>query len=220
MKKISILLIFFTLILTSCESEKEIPGLNDENWTAGDEWIDTRDWQSYATVQIGDQVWMARNLNYNSKDGFSEANPYFPGYQDIYGLLYDWNTAHTACPEGWHLPDIEEWHILCDYLGGADVAGGKLRQAGTEYWGSSSVGVTNESGFSALPGGHKDWEIGFLGVGHWAAFWVADTSFIYYIGHIHQDIEFAYVFTQGGTEVSFDKEGITGACSVRCIKDE
>jgi len=77
-----------------------------------------------------------------------------------YGYLYDWQTAKNVCPRGWHLPSDAEWSTLTDFLGGIDVVGGKLKAEGTidartGIWDSPNVGATNESGFTALPGGLK-----------------------------------------------------------------
>ena len=70
-----------------------------------------------------------------------------------YGALYNWTAAKTACPEGWHLPSDAEWMQLTDFLGGVYVAGGKLKETDTIHWKSPNVGATNETSFTALPGG-------------------------------------------------------------------
>ena len=84
-----------------------------------------------------------------------------------YGALYTWAAAMNGtgssianpsgvqgvCPAGWHLPSDAEWTELNDYLGGTSVAGGKLKETGTTHWNSPNTGATDESGFSALPGG-------------------------------------------------------------------
>ena len=59
-----------------------------------------------------------------------------------------------VCPPGWHIPGDEEWTQLTDYLGGESVAGGKLKETGTTHWSSPNTGATNETGFTALPGGY------------------------------------------------------------------
>jgi len=88
----------------------------------------------------------------------------------IYGVLYNWPaamngaTSSTAnpsgvqglCPTGWHLPSDAEWTQLTDYLGGTSVAGGKLKETGTTHWSSPNTGATNETGFTALPGGYRN----------------------------------------------------------------
>jgi len=115
--------------------------------------LDDRDGQTYNTVVIGNQCWMKENLNCetgNSWCFYDNAT-----YCDTYGRLYDWNTAMTACPSGWHLPSIEEWISLSDFLGGNSVAGGKMKETGTTHWAFPNNGATNSSDFSGLPGGYK-----------------------------------------------------------------
>jgi uncharacterized protein (TIGR02145 family) len=75
-----------------------------------------------------------------------------------YGALYNWYTVNTnkLCPRGWHVPTDAEWTKLTDYLGGENVAGGKLKETGTTHWESPNTGATNESGFTALPGGERN----------------------------------------------------------------
>lgn len=70
-----------------------------------------------------------------------------------YGTLYNLHSSKNACPSGWHLPSNLEWLLLLNYLGGEDVAQNKLKEAGTIHWASPNTGATNESGFTALPGG-------------------------------------------------------------------
>ena len=87
-----------------------------------------------------------------------------------YGVLYNWTAAmqgevssdanpsgvQGVCPDGWHLPSHIEWDILINYLGGVDVAEGKLIESGTAHWPSPNIGATNESGFTGLPGGFRN----------------------------------------------------------------
>ncbi|CAN0495783.1 unnamed protein product, partial [Phaeothamnion confervicola] len=66
------------------------------------------------------------------------------------------SNVQGACPNDWHLPSVAEWTELIDYLGGKEVAGGKMKQTGTIYWLNPNTGATNESGFSALGAGYID----------------------------------------------------------------
>jgi uncharacterized protein (TIGR02145 family) len=74
-----------------------------------------------------------------------------------YGALYNWYTINTGklCPPGWHVPTDVEWKTLTTYIGGESVAGGKLKETGTDHWMNPNIGATNETGFSALPGGYN-----------------------------------------------------------------
>jgi len=137
----------------------------------------------YSTVNIGTQLWMAENLKttkYNdgtdiplvtdntewsdlNTPGYCWYNNDMGTYGDTYGALYNWYAVNTGilCPDGWHVPADEEWTTLIDYLGGESIAGGKLKEEGIIHWESPNTGATNESGFTALPGGYRS-NMGFF----------------------------------------------------------
>ena len=129
---------------------------------------DSRDGQTYPTVKIGNQVWMAKNLNYATNSG-SWCYDNQSSNCDIYGRLYDWNTAKQVCPRGWHLPSDEEWKTMEEFLSGS--VGGKLKETGNSHWRSPNTGATNSSGFAALPGGCRDDGGDFSYLGYYADFW-------------------------------------------------
>jgi len=132
----------------------------------------------YNTVTIGNQIWMKENLktsrfNDNSNitlvtdnttwSGLSTPGYCFynndPGtYKDTYGALYNWYAASAGniCPSGWFIPTDSDWTVLSTFLGTESVAGGKMKEAGLDHWISPNSGATNESGFTALPGGYRD----------------------------------------------------------------
>lgn len=129
----------------------------------GDTLIDSRDGQKYATVCVGDQVWMAENLNYGSGHCYED----IPANCETYGQFYYWPDATNdsasndvpsgirgVCPAGWHLPSDAEWDILVNNLGGVDVAGGKMKAL--NLWDSPNTGADNSSGFNGLPAGLLD----------------------------------------------------------------
>jgi uncharacterized protein (TIGR02145 family) len=116
---------------------------------------------------------MAENLAYAPSSGNYWAYDNDDANIEIYGYLYDWQTALNVCPTGWHMPSDGEWKELTDYLGGQRVAGGKLKatgsiEEGTGLWYAPNTGATNESGFTALPGGIRSHYIGLVG-GWWSA---------------------------------------------------
>jgi len=150
----------------------------------------------YQTVKIGDQWWMAENLRVTHyRDGKDIPHVmYSPDWKncdigaycsynnsetkaDTYGHLYNWFAVVHECnlaPAGWHVPTDAEWTTLTTYLGGKSVAGGKLKEAGTTHWTTPNTGATNESGFTALPGGYRHCDDGnFIGLGYYATFWSA-----------------------------------------------
>lgn len=122
------------------------------------------DGNNYAVVTIGTQTWMAENLNYETADSWWYNNSSVNGA--IYGRLYKWYAALTACPSGWHLPSDDEWKTLEMFLGmsqsqadqtgwrGTDE-GGKMKETGITHWDSPNTGAENSSGFTALPGGYR-----------------------------------------------------------------
>ena len=133
---------------------------------------DTRDDKTYKTVVIGTQTWMAENLNYDPGTGNSTCYNNQASNCTTYGRLYDWSTANTVCPSGWHLPSDAEWTTLTDYVGGSSTAGTKLKAA--SGW-SFRSGIENLDtyGFSALPGGSGSSGGSFVSVGDGGGWWSA-----------------------------------------------
>jgi uncharacterized protein (TIGR02145 family) len=148
----------------------------------------------YHTVVIGSQEWMVENLKttkYNDgtaiplvTDGTEWNNLTTPGYcwynndaatyKNTYGALYNWYSVNMGklAPTGWHVPTDSDWSTLGTYLGGDAVAGGKLKEVGTTHWNSPNTGATNETGFSALPGGSCGGG-NFVNVGIFGNWWSA-----------------------------------------------
>ena len=112
---------------------------------------DSRDGKTYKTVKIGDQVWMAENLNFETDSSFCYNDS--AEYCAKYGRLYEWSAAMEACPSGWHLPDTAEWRTLLDAAGGDSIAGTMLKS--TSGWNSDGNG-TDDFGFTVLPAGGWD----------------------------------------------------------------
>jgi uncharacterized protein (TIGR02145 family) len=146
---------------------------------------DNRDNKIYNYVTIGSQVWMAENLKYlpaafSNHDILSNTEPlYYHNNYSKYGVLYNWPAAMEACPQGWHLPSHDEWNDLINYLGGATVAGGKMKEEGFEYWDEPNEGATNESGFKALPGGTTDWARAGMFAFFWSSTLDPDGAYLY-----------------------------------------
>ena len=155
---------------------------------------DSRDGKIYRTVTIGSQIWMAENLNYVTNTG-SKCYWNEPDSCAKYGRFYNWATAvgmpegkcgegnecdlvgpiQGVCPDGWHLPSYAEWHALLFAVGGAGIAGSKLKSetCWTDSNGDNCILGEDAFGFSALPtglggNGSLDKPIGF---GSWAFFW-------------------------------------------------
>ena len=147
-----------------------------------------------------------------------------PANSTTFGRLYNWyvvdNNASTklasnggknVCPTGWHVPADAEWTILTDYLGGEEVAGGKLKETGLTHWASPNTGDANEYGFTALPGGYRyyDGAYGFIGYnGYWwsSTEYSSDYAWFRYI---------SYSNANSYSSFSFKRSGF----SVRCLRD-
>jgi uncharacterized protein (TIGR02145 family) len=121
------------------------------SFTTQETYTDLRDGKKYQTIIIGNQEWMAENLSYEPEEGKFWAYGNDEGFIESYGLLYNWTTAREVCPQGWHLPEIDEFEQLIDTLGGLNVAGGKMKNL--TGWNPPNTGATNSSGFTGLPGG-------------------------------------------------------------------
>ncbi len=198
--------------------------------STGNTFTDPRDGKVYKTVTIGTQVWMAENLRYlpsvvgPGTGSNTTAYYYVYGYDgtDVtaakatsnyatYGALYNWTAAQTSCPTGWHLPSDAEWIELTDYLGGTNNAGGKLKEIGTTHWGSPNTGATNETGFTALPGGNRTNNGTFIFIGGSGAWWSASESSAARAWYRGMASNYSGVYRYGyGKELGF---------SVRCVRD-
>ena len=177
------------------------------NWPAvSGTMTDSRDGQSYKTVTIGTQTWMAENLNYKTTNSFC--------YEDNasnctkYGRLYTWDAATTACPSDWHLPTKAEYETLIAAVGGESTAGKMLKA--TSGWGNSANGV-DEYSFSVLPAGYKVNNGGYENEGDFTYFWTSTES----------NGSKAYVlglsFSRDAGLIDADKNY---GYSVRCVKGE
>jgi uncharacterized protein (TIGR02145 family) len=145
------------------------PGVNPSVTTGT--FADSRDGKTYKKVTIGGKTWMAENLNYAAEG--SKCYEDNPSNCATYGRLYNWATALTACPSGWHLPTDAEWTALTNFVG--SNAGTKLKSS-TGWRSSSSVPAgTDQYGFSALPGGYGTSRGDFNDVGS-IGYWWSDTD--------------------------------------------
>ncbi|MEI6091364.1 MAG: FISUMP domain-containing protein [bacterium] len=185
-------------------------------------------------IKIGNQIWMGCNLDVdtyrngerilNARDSAAWANfddtsrvscyyDYNPDNGQIYGKLYSWyavSNPRGLAPAGWHIPTKAEWEELVNYLGGNDVAGGKLKSTGTVetgdgLWNAPNIGATNETGFSALPGGLNN-RFGIC-------------SSIGYVAYYWSSSYYNMAISSNDATISFWKRDFSNAYSIRCIKD-
>ena len=188
----------------------------------------------YRTVIIGTQTWMVENLKttkYRNGDAISNVTKdsewetikvdAWCNYDnkdtngELYGRLYNWNAVsdkRNMAPKGWHVPTNKEWELLEEFLGGNEIAGGKLKEIGFENWMTPNRGATNELGFSARPGGCRYANDGkFYGVGN-SGYWWSSTE--------------ASTSCAWGSGLGYDDSNVrrnyftkSGGCSVRCVRD-
>lgn len=200
------------------------------------------DGNTYKTIQIGNQIWMAENLRTKK---YSDGTPlidgiglgdissdyitkyYFsynddPNYAYTFGYLYTWaavmngeassNTnpsgVRGVCPTGWHVPSIAEWNELESYLDYND-AGGKLKEVGTDHWLSPNTGATNETGFTALPGGYKAYNGVFFGLYERTFLWMSCCEGAFATDLIRYDV----------SGLSSTGDSRVFGHSVRCVQD-
>jgi len=197
----------------------------------------------YKTVQIGDQWWMAENLMttkfndgtpipdvtnndewcYLTTPGYRWYEDNASSYKDIYGALYNWYTGSgdkNVCPIGWHVPTNADWIELTTYLGETN-AGGKLKATGTieegdGLWNYPNAYATNETGFSALPGGFLDvyYIYGdpqpytrFISMGGFGFFWTSTTGMSRLLRYDSGDVQVTGIFS------------LPCGLSIRCVRN-
>ncbi len=197
-----------------------------------------KDFNYYNVITIGTQTWMQENLNVGKEISVKSAQTdngiieKWCADCKTYGGLYTWEkamnyspfdtaeigTTQGICPTGWHVPTHFEWKILQAFAGGSTEGGGNLKETGTLHWQTPNSGATNETGFTALPGGNTDYVNGdqtnpgnneLLLVGEWALFWSAGI-----------DLNGAWFLVFDDT-IFISTLGRCDLCgkSVRCIKD-
>jgi uncharacterized protein (TIGR02145 family) len=188
------------------------------------------DGNTYKTVIIGKQEWMAENLNvehYRNGDPIPQIQDkeewanlttgawcYYENNSEngvIYGKLYNWYAVmdpRGLAPEGWHIPDDEEWNTIINLLGGAGTAGKEMKSSSGWIEGGNG---TNSSGFSGLPGGYRNHDGYFSNIGKNGIFWSSTAFneksawFRNLIGSISDVYRPNYFFVNG--------------LSIRCVKD-
>jgi len=199
--------------------------------------ITDKEGNSYKTVFIGTQQWMAENLKVskysdgtaipnitdntqwqNNRTGASAYYNNDAANNAKYGKLYNWyavskttNGNKNVCPTGWHVPSDAEWTVLTDYLGGLTIAGGKLKEVGTTSWNSPNTESTNTSLFTGLPGGSRYSNGSYSTIGNFGNWWSSTEGSAY--------IAWYRRLTGGsGSAYSYNNNKEVGL-SVRCLRD-
>lgn len=185
----------------------------------------------YHTIQIGTQTWMVENLKVTRflngdiildlTDSSDWCNSTINGYcfydSAKYGLLYNYYTIsddRKLAPEGWRVPNDNDWQTLIDFLGGNVVAGGKLKEEGILDWKSPNSGANNSSGFKALPGGLRKPDGQYKFIGEHGYFW----SITEWVDNQYTAIELSYDDFSAIQPDVYSNYKSTGY-SIRCIKE-
>jgi uncharacterized protein (TIGR02145 family) len=196
----------------------------------------------YNTVIIGTQVWMAENLKTTKfRNGelisttfpatltiSGESTPKYQWAYDgdesnaaIYGRLYTWYAVsdnRNICPTGWHVGSDTEWAVLINYLGGAAVAGSKLKEVGTIHWLEPNTDATNVSGFTALPGGLRN-KNGNFGNPQSDGTWLRDDGNWWSSTEYDNGTAWNRVLSPSSPNVTRWNYSKAGGLSVRCVKE-
>jgi uncharacterized protein (TIGR02145 family) len=196
--------LFVLLAMAGCGKDSA-PGSSDPvnlTCTYANTFTDPRDNKVYPVIVIGSQTWMAKNLDYEVAGSWCNNCA-------EYGRLYDWQTALTVAPPGWHLPSVEEWEELVNTLGGYEVAGGKLKYV--TGWKDPNSGATNSYCFSALPAEFRANDGSLIGVKENTAYWST----------LESGAEISKAFLLGALYSKIQKSDFSKAwgLSVRCIKN-
>ena len=192
-----------------------------------------KDNNNYSIVEIGSQVWMAENLkatkynngndidypgsnvddwNNNTSGAYAWYNNDKVTNKNIYGALYNWYAVNSEniCPTGWHVPISEEWITLRDFLGGSGIAGEKIKETGGSHWTPINHHSTNESGFTALPGGIRTAQ-NFIELRHTGYFWSSATK------HNQTSSYGWFISSLSDALTESDSQYLNDGLSVRCI---
>lgn len=202
------------------------------------------DGNTYRTIKIADQSWMAENLRttrYNDgspiphvngvagwinrgTEGYCWYNNDAERFGEIFGALYNWYCISTnkICPSGWHVPGDDEWAALIEYAGGDSIAGRKMKESTDAHWVQTEASITNSTGFTVLPGGNR-WGVTtdplsyFTDLGYSGNFWSSTEFSDPGFGIYGAYCRSFYHAWDGCTQSVFTRnEGL----SVRCIKDQ
>lgn len=226
---ISIIVAVFVFGLYYAVNEEKAYSDNGEKHETGT--ITDIDGNTYRTVKIREQWWMAENLKVkhyrngdaipNVTDNKAWVNLKKGAYcrydndeakAETFGNLYNWyavNDPRCLAPKGWHVPSYAEWQKLVDYLGVSSVYGGKMKE--TAHWSGPNTGATNESGFSALPGGYCGYNGNFFFIGRHALFWSSTES--------NRDNAWTWTLHYDNSAVYFSSLDKRSGFSVRCVRD-
>lgn len=214
------------LLVAGCAKDGKVGSVKDN------------DGNTYKTIQIGNQVWMAENLRVKTfKDGSTIEGVRVYDDKDenvsVYGRLYTFSAATNdglvekgyvrgACPKGWHIPTDSDWKELETYIGLAQeeldktawrgtTEGGKLKETGTAHWAEPNTEATNSTGFSAMPGGSYNTTIGYTSLGLAGYYWSSTA--------IDEFTSWSRALHHSSGQIGRYPSGKDLAASIRCVKN-
>lgn len=202
------------------------------------EYITDYDGNIYTWITIGTQQWLVENFRCEHyADGISIPNltldadwiaedgtPGHDGaycyynnettYKAVYGALYNWyavNNAHGLAPAGWRVPSEADWTVLFTFLGGTDVAGGKLKEIGSTHWNAPNIGATDDYGFSAVGAGDRESSGPFTSLG--------DSNYFWGSTEVGPGTALPYFLSRFGTEIHSSSTLKRLGYSIRLMRD-
>ena len=222
---------FLFFFLFSCKKDKSSDDSSSKPTVPAT--VTDYDGNVYHTVTIGTQAWLVENLkvtHYRNGSAIQNATSASAwtalsggGYCDYlfnttsytkYGHLYNWaavNNSNNLAPTGWHVASNADYSTLISFLGGANAAGGPLKETGTTDWASPNNGATNSSGFTALPGGYVDNTGASSLITNYGCYWTSTTN----TSANAYNCEIYY----GGSLVTQNGRDKKCGMSVRCVMD-
>lgn len=251
-KKIWFLLLvlsgFILLFTTNCSKDDDRPdnptnGKTTAVFNSGLVYgtMTDQDGNTYKTITIGTQTWMAENLRTTKyrngedipeeKENSAWANLKTGVYCNpvridsiefvaTYGRLYNWyavSDSRILAPSGWHVSTDDDMKVLMDYLGGLNVAGSKLKEVGTSHW-SLSIEATNEAGFTALPAGYLN-PGSYINPGDFFAIGYSLYGYYWSATEVNNNDASEWALVYNGGSMWFFENPKEFGCSVRCVKD-
>jgi uncharacterized protein (TIGR02145 family) len=234
-KYLVLITVFVFQLSNSCKEENEV-FITDANFNPSVTYgsMTDQDGNTYKTVTIGTQVWMAENLKttkYRNGDpipnvtenlqwknlttgafcNYNNDNKVGTNYGRLYNSYAVYDNRNIA-PTGWHVASNSDWENLENYIGGQFTGGVRLKEIGTKHWISPNQDATNETGFTAIPGGLRESGVCY-GIGEIAIWWSSTTS-----STLGWGIGWSLSYVDNGLGLGSLFEGNIGT-SIRCVKD-
>lgn len=142
-------------------------------------------------------------------------------FKETYGAIYNWHAVNSykICPIGWHVPSDSEWTTFTTYLGGPINLGYKIKETGDTHWLNPGANTTNESGFTALPAGYRNFD-GSFKPGSYYGYWRGSEAYWWSSSFAYPGGAYYRVIYSNSNSVLMGSWRIEMGLSVRCVKDQ